>query len=219
MKLLALDTSTEACTIALHYDGQIILEHEVAPRQHANIVLPTIKKLLSESSLSLSQLDALAFGRGPGSFTGIRIAASVIQGLAFSTDLPVIPVSTLQTMAQGAFRVYQVKRVLVALDARMQEVYFGGFELDENNLMQECIKECVCSPESIQLESKTDWIGIGPGWQVYEPQLAHLVTQTHDAYPNAQDMIPLAIAAFELGHTVSAEKAIPVYLRDKVVNQ
>jgi len=217
MKILALDTSTEAFSVALHVEGEVSVFHEIAPRQHANLILPTVERLLTDAGLSLSGLDALAFGCGPGSFTGIRIATGVIQGLAFSADLPVVPVSTLQTMAQGSYRIHAAKQVLVALDARIDQVYFGGYVLGDNGLMQIAMDECVCDPDSIEVEG--EWMGVGLGWSVYESTMKHLVKESYELYPHAVDMIPLAIAAYESGNTVSAEKAIPVYLRDEVVRQ
>src|SRR5687767_3987718 len=120
--LLAIDTSTEACSAALSSNGAIIERYEIAPQQHGQLILSMIESLLSEASLQITQLNALAFGRGPGSFTGIRIAAGVIQALAFAQDLPVVPISTLQALAQNAYNTVQATHVLSAIDARMGEI-------------------------------------------------------------------------------------------------
>nr|VFJ43935.1 MAG: tRNA threonylcarbamoyl adenosine modification protein YeaZ [Candidatus Kentron sp. FM] len=130
MKILAIDTATDACSVALHLDGDYREIHELAPRRHAEILLPRIRTLLSEAALSLRDLDALAFGRGPGAFTGVRIATGVIQGLAFGADLPVVPISSLHALAQGAWRERGEGNVLAAFDARMGEVYWGAYRLD-----------------------------------------------------------------------------------------
>nr|VFJ96912.1 MAG: tRNA threonylcarbamoyl adenosine modification protein YeaZ [Candidatus Kentron sp. H]VFJ97120.1 MAG: tRNA threonylcarbamoyl adenosine modification protein YeaZ [Candidatus Kentron sp. H]VFK02851.1 MAG: tRNA threonylcarbamoyl adenosine modification protein YeaZ [Candidatus Kentron sp. H] len=129
MKILAIDTATDACSVALHLDGEYWGRHELAPRQHAEILLPRIRELLSEAGLSLNHLDALAFGRGPGAFTGVRIATSVAQGLAFGADLPVVPISSLHALAQGAWRERGERNLLAALDARMGEVYWGAYRV------------------------------------------------------------------------------------------
>ncbi|NNJ83882.1 MAG: tRNA (adenosine(37)-N6)-threonylcarbamoyltransferase complex dimerization subunit type 1 TsaB, partial [Gammaproteobacteria bacterium] len=130
MKILAIDTATDACSVSLHMDGQYRDSHEIAPRKHAEILLPRIEALLSAAALSPRDLDALAFGRGPGAFTGVRIATGVIQGLAFGADLPVVPISSLHALAQGAWRERGEKNILAAFDARMGEVYWGAYQLD-----------------------------------------------------------------------------------------
>ena len=126
VKLLAIDTAESACSAALLVDGAVLSRMEQAVRGHSERILPMMQSLLSEAGYSLNDLDALAFGRGPGSFTGLRIAAGVIQGSALGAGLPVVPVSTLQTLAQGAFRMHGARQVLSALDARMAEVYWGA---------------------------------------------------------------------------------------------
>ena len=136
MKLLAIDTATEGCSAALVNDQQLLTRMEVQPRKHAELILPMLDELLSEAGLAISQLDALAFGRGPGAFTGVRIATGVIQGIAFGADLPVVPVSTLRALAQRAFQEYQHANVLTAFDARMDEVYWASYQLAENGLMR-----------------------------------------------------------------------------------
>src|SRR5579872_2888616 len=130
LKLLALDTSGDACSVALRVGQSVIVQEKIASQQQSSCVLPMVQHILAEAGLALSQLDALAFGRGPGSFTGLRIAAGVIQGLAFAADLPVLPISTLAALAQGVYRQTQAQAVLSAIDARMQEVYWGVYGLD-----------------------------------------------------------------------------------------
>ena len=127
-RILAIETSSAACSAALSVDGEVVERDALAPRQHAALILPMIESLLAESGCAVGELDAIAFGRGPGSFTGVRIAASIVQGIAFAADLPVIPVSTLAALAFGAMRESSVPRVIAALDARREEVYWACYE-------------------------------------------------------------------------------------------
>ena len=224
MKLLAIETSTIACSVALYDQKQIIEQYIVAPREHATRILTMVEEVLTEGGYTLNQLDALVFARGPGSFTGLRIAASVIQGLAISADLPVIPVSTLAILAQGAYRTMGAEQVLTALDARMQEIYWAGFCLNPDSvLMQPVIAETVVAPERVEQPKLTNWYGIGNGWESYRHVLLQripLVEQKINAgfFPHAQDSLVFALNEFKAGRAVSAEHAVPVYLRNKVTN-
>lgn len=222
MKLLALDTSTEACSCALSLNGDIQERSLLAPRQHTNLILPMAEELLREADLKPTQLDGLAFGRGPGSFTGLRIASGIVQGIAFAADIPVAPISSLAALAQAAYIELGAKKVLAAIDARMKEIYWGAYVLDKNNLMQCEGEELVCVPTAVNVSGDGQWYGVGSGWSTFqEPliaKLGHLVTDFHgEKYPQARAMIPLALAAFQAGHIVSAEDALPIYLRNKVV--
>ena len=149
MKLLAIDTATEGCSAALLIDNKMAVRMDVQPRKHAELILPMLDELLSEAGLSVSQLDALAFGRGPGAFTGVRIATGVIQGVAFAADLPVVPVSTLRALAQRTYNEYNHTNVLTAFDARMDEVYWAAYQLDDNGLMSLVGEEAVLSPDDV----------------------------------------------------------------------
>lgn len=220
MKLLALDTSTEACSVALYLQGQTFALDEVCPQQHSKRILPMVEQLLAEAGLSLNQLDGIVFGRGPGSFTGVRIGVGVTQGLAFGADLPVFGVSTLAAMAQAAYRVYHANQVVAAIDARMAEVYIAAFAADSHGLMQPMAAEQAIKPELLSpfLLQGTVW-GAGTGWQTYSAQLlnSQSVKIAQDIlYPSAQDMLPFGMAAFTAGHFVAAEQAEPVYVRDEV---
>ena len=131
-KILALDTATENCSVALLVNDRVYVRREVAPRDHTKKILPMVDEVLKEAGLSLNELDALAFGRGPGSFTGVRIGIGIAQGLAFGAELPMIGISTLQAMAQGSYRNMRATHVACAIDARMSEVYWGRFMRQED---------------------------------------------------------------------------------------
>lgn len=216
MKLLALDTSTEACSVALWLDGDARERFELGS-QHSERILPMVDALLAEAGLRLSQLDTLAFGRGPGSFTGLRIGAGVAQGLAFGADLPVVPVSSLAALAQGQV----ADKVLAALDARMRQVYWGVYVRNLQGLMTLQGTEQVLAPEQIPLPSGAGWIGAGPGWDACSAALqtglgACLAAWQPRQFPHARDLAVLGAAAFRAGATVPAEQAIPLYIRDDV---
>lgn len=197
IKLLAIDTSTDACSVALFLEGTVLELYELAPRAHTHILLPLIDRLLKDADIALADLDAFAFGRGPGSFTGVRIACSVIQALSFGLDKPVVPVSTLRALAEQAYRELGVLRVFASLDARLQAVYWGLFELGAEGIMQPVSEERVEPLDQIVLPSG-EW---------------HSFT----GYPHAQDIARIAAVEYKLGRAVSAAEAVPVYVRDEVV--
>jgi tRNA threonylcarbamoyladenosine biosynthesis protein TsaB len=220
LKLLAIDTSTEGCSVALLNGVELLHLDEVCPQQHSKRVLPMVQQLLTESGLTLQQLDGIVFGRGPGSFTGVRIGVGVTQGLAFGADIPVYGVSTLAAMAQAAYRLHGAKQVISAIDARMAEIYLGFFALDAKLLMQEVAPEIAIKPTALTASPLTgDCVGVGTGWQTYrEPMLQWQAAQVCDEilYPSAQDMLALAVPAFVAGKFIAAELAEPVYVRDEV---
>lgn len=216
MKLLALDTSTEACSVALWLDGEARERFEIGS-QHSERILPMVDGLLAEAGLKLTQLDALAFGRGPGSFTGLRIGAGVAQGLAFGADLPVVPVSSLAVLAQGQ----EADKVLAALDARMRQVYWGVYVRGPQGLMALQGVEQVLAPDQVPLPEGEGWTGAGPGWDAYHAALQarldrHLRTWQAQQLPHARHLAELGVAAFQAGQAVAPEEAIPVYIRDDV---
>ena len=219
MKLLAIETSTEACSAAIEIDGDRRQVYEIAPRKHAELILPMVDGLLSEAGIPLQALDGLAFGRGPGAFTGVRIATGVIQGLPYAADLPVAPVSTLAAMAQGISD--RAEKIACAIDARMGEVYWGLYQQGEHNCMQIQGQERVCHPDVVDLPDSNEWYGAGSGWDTYADELGSqfgekLVDKDSGVYPSADGVLTLALAIFKNGETVDAAEALPVYLRDKV---
>lgn len=225
LKILAIDTATEACSAALLVGDKLFSRWEEAPRDHTKKILPMVQAVLEEAGLSLDQLDAIAFGRGPGSFTGVRIGISVAQGLAFGVGVPLIGVSTLAAMAQGVHRQEGATRVLSAIDARMNEIYFGRYEL-QGDCMQLVGEEVVSDPALLVSELTGDgalqgrWLAVGTGFETYGEILAalaeELVGSAQVRFPAAVDMLPLARAAWLAGEAVPVEEATPVYLRDKV---
>ena len=222
MKILALDTATEACSAALLCDGSVYERHDIAPRRHAELILPMVDAVLGQAGLGLNDLDAIAFGRGPGAFTGVRIAAGVTQGLALGAGLPVIPISTLAALAQPALGKAAV--ILPAIDARMGEIYWATYESGQDGLATPLADERVTSPDAVQLPSSGQIFGIGSGWGAYRERLEHVLQRRlsgidPDRFPLAKDMLPLAVREYNKGRCVSAEQALPVYLRDNVVKQ
>ena len=214
--LLALDTATEACSAALLHKGQVHHRFEVAPRQHAVRLLPMLQELMSEAGITLSQVDALVFGRGPGAFTGVRIATGMVQGLAFASGKPVIGVSNLAALAQQAWRAQGVESVCAAIDARMDEVYWGCYQL-EQGVMQLCGEERVCAPEAVQLAAGMRApAGAGTGWQYAERLAVAASSSWPDMFPDARDLLSLALPRWLAGEAGDAALAQPVVLRDKV---
>ncbi|MGD8588351.1 MAG: tRNA (adenosine(37)-N6)-threonylcarbamoyltransferase complex dimerization subunit type 1 TsaB [Chromatiales bacterium] len=222
MKLLAIETATEACSAALYVDGEVGLRYEVKPRGHSELILGMMDALLAEAELKPAQLDAMAFGRGPGSFTGVRIATGVVQGAAFGAELPVVPVSTLAALAQRAFRERGERRLLPAYDARMRELYWAAYEVDEQGLVQPVQSELVAGVEQIPQPEGTGWYGVGSGWAAYGDALPARFGDgvvkgcDPDLLCSAFDVALLGVAGFERGEAVMPEAALPIYLRDNV---
>ncbi|WP_375054900.1 tRNA (adenosine(37)-N6)-threonylcarbamoyltransferase complex dimerization subunit type 1 TsaB [Zobellella sp. DQSA1] len=219
-RLLAIDTATEACSAALWLQGEVLCRYQVAPRGHTELILPMVAELLAEGGLSLGQLDGLAFGRGPGSFTGVRITLGIAQGLAFGAELPLFGVSNLQALAQGTHRVTGCERVLTAIDARMGEIYVGGFRLHQGVMVKEGEEQVVAPADYLAGPAQSWEQGAGSGFVTY-PELAGRVGRRCESvpFPEARDMLPRALQALQAGEGVSAAEARPVYLRDKVTWQ
>jgi tRNA threonylcarbamoyladenosine biosynthesis protein TsaB len=220
MKLLAIDTATEMCSVALLVDNQILSREAIAPRSHTELILPMVDAVLQQADCRLTSLDAIVFDRGPGAFTGLRIGTALAQGLALGADLPVIPVSSLATLAQGAFALNQATQVLACIDARKAEVYWACFRL-VNNLMQAVSVECVGAAVTVHTSGEGLWYGIGSGFAAYPLELTQnsqvrLQDFAPQRYPLASDMLPFAVAAWQLNQTLVPEDATPVYIRNDV---
>lgn len=222
MRILAIDTATEACSVALWNDGAICAHFEECPREHTQRILPLVKQILTEGNASLAGLDALAYGRGPGSFTGVRIGIGIAQGLALGATLPMIGVSTLATMAQGAWRMTGATRVLAAIDARMGEVYWAEYVRDEQGVWHGEETEAVLKPEAVTERLKQlsgEWATVGTGWPAWPEMASGTGLKLGDGQmllPAAEDMLPIACQLFAAGKTVAVEHAEPVYLRNTV---
>lgn len=219
--LLAIETATESCSAALLFRGEVYQRYEHQPQKQASLILPMIDGLLNEAGLVAAELDALAFANGPGSFTGLRVATAVAQGIAVAADLPVVPVSTLAVIAQGVYRRYGDSFVLPALDARMSEVYWGAYQLDSCGLMRAVCLDCVLPPDKVSLPFQAEWAGAGSGWDVYSQTLQSTlnndVKSSHSGFwPEAQDILSLAAPELSAGRAVLAEQAQPIYLRNNV---
>ena len=225
MNLLALDTATEACSAALLIGADVIERSEIAPRRHAELILPMIEALLAEAGITRRQIDAIAVGRGPGAFTGVRLAISVAQGLALGLDVPVVPVSSLAALAQDAPADIDAP-ILAVIDARMGEVYAGAFRRSANGLVTAIGSESVGPASRLlvpQLAALREqhWSIVGSGWDAYRDALsAQLPAPPAFAdggrFPQARAIARLAAPQLAAGRGVSAEFALPVYLRDKV---
>ncbi|WP_428943213.1 tRNA (adenosine(37)-N6)-threonylcarbamoyltransferase complex dimerization subunit type 1 TsaB [Pantoea sp. FN060301] len=221
-RILAIDTATEACSVALLNENKVTAHFELCAREHTQRILPLVQEILSQGQLALTGLDALAFGQGPGSFTGVRIGIGIAQGLALGAGLPMIGVSTLKTMAEGAWRRDGATRVLAAIDARMGEVYWAEYQRDDQGVWQGEESEAVLKPEAAQARMAQltgQWAMVGTGWKAW-PQLAEQsqldLKPTDVTLPCAEDMLPLAVAALAEGKTVAVEHAEPTYLRNEV---
>ncbi len=228
-RLLAFDTATELCSVALLRDGRIFEYEAEIGREASARILGAIDELLREAGIGLRDLDALAFGRGPGGFTGVRLAASIAQGLAFGAGLPVIPVSDLEALAERGFALTpQAARILVCSDARMREVYWAEFRRTPEATLAAVGRERVGAPESVELEAGSlpaseAVAGIGRGFEVY-PDLAagfgaRLVAIHGRALPRAREMLVIAEREWQAGRLRTPAEALPVYLRDEVAQR
>lgn len=222
--VLAIDTSSKACVLGLSnsISGETKTATEIVGRTHSEIILPKIMALLDECSLSLEDLDLIVFGKGPGSFTGLRIGVGVVQGLAFGLNIPVVGISSLACLAQGVFRLEEKQHVIVALTARLQEVYHGTYS-EREGYMSLVGEEGVCEASQVSQKDKLlPWVGIGSGWALkseIEAGAQVKVSQIYgDTYPDALDLLSLGINAYRQGRFVDAISAQPEYLRETVAD-
>jgi len=219
MNILAFDTSSHACSVALECNHQVKLLHQVAPMQHAKLILPMIQELLDAFSIKLQDLDAIAYGCGPGSFTGLRIGSSVVQGLSVVAECPIISVSSLAILAQTAYLTHQWRHLLVAVDARMDQLYWANYAVNSKGYVELAGQEILTAPEKIPIPlNPQDCYGIGDGWGKYKDKLAQQLGLSSINLDAAQS--PMATALLQLAHVkfaasdfISPEEAIPTYLR------
>lgn len=217
MPYLALDTSTEHLSLAISTPQGMIARDWPVAQKHAELTLPALAALLDECHLSMSDIEGIAFGNGPGSFTGLRIAAGLTQGLAFARNIPVLGISTLAALAQGC----EASRVYTCLDARMNQVYCAAYQKDAAGQWQELIAPCLSDPDAVPLPEGDGWLGAGSGFAAYgealQQRLGQSVSQINDScVPLAKDILTLALPAFAAGQGLPAEQAELVYLRNKV---
>ena len=216
MNILAFDTSTEYLSLAIQKGEEIFSFDINAGQTHSQIILPQIQALLCEAKLTLIDLQGIAFGAGPGSFTGVRIAAGVAQGLGFGAGLPVVGVCTLQALAQAS----GAQKVIACLDARMGEVYFAAYEKISGE-WQALVEPSLYKPDAVPTLEGANWVGAGSGWQAYGEQLsgfysAQLVSMQPELLPNAKAILNLALPTFAVGNAKSAAQAQPIYIRNRV---
>jgi tRNA threonylcarbamoyladenosine biosynthesis protein TsaB len=207
MNLLAIETATEACSVALVHGEAVIARSELAPRRHAERVLPMADELLAEAGIGKYALDVIAVGRGPGAFTGVRLAVSLAQGMAMALDLPVVTVSSLAALALEAPEDDDAA-ILAVIDARMGEIYAASYQRDGNGGLLSLDEERVCTADSLVLPQAAAWRVVGTG---SEPRSANGA-----CYPQARHVATLAVSEFKAGRAQAPELALPVYLRDKV---
>ena len=224
-RLLAIETSSEACSVALGFDGEVLQRSYHEPRRHAELLLPSVSELLAEASVSLSQLDAIAFGRGPGSFTSLRIGIGVVQGLAWGSELGVVPVSSLAAVARGAAKAHDAPEgtmVVVAMDARMEEVFHACFRVGESGSPVLTDIEAVGDPGSIIIPDKSNVIAAGNGFQRYDALRAmssEFDAVFPDQWPCAVDVLTLATEWLVDHEPLPAHGAQPLYIRDNVAKK
>ena len=216
MKLLALDTSTEFLSLALHVGDKSFSHYQNVGQTASQLILPRIQSLLDEAGIKLADLDGIAFGAGPGSFTGVRIACGVAQGLGFGANLPVAGINTLMAAAEASGK----DKVIACLDARMGEIYHAAY-IKQNGAWHEVSATSVCKPEAAPVLEGGDWTGAGSGWAVYGEVLSKIYAKNlsqvlPDITPTAEAILQLGLPAFAAGSAKSASEAAPIYIRNRV---
>ncbi|MEP6898616.1 MAG: tRNA (adenosine(37)-N6)-threonylcarbamoyltransferase complex dimerization subunit type 1 TsaB [Rhodanobacter sp.] len=220
MNLLAIETATEACSVALIHGDELIARSEIAPRRHTDLVLPMAESLLAEAGISRHALDAIAVGRGPGAFTGVRLGVSLAQGMALALDVPVVTISSLAALALEAPE-DDDSTILAVIDARMGEIYAACYRRDDNGGLIALDHERICKADALELPIAAAWQVVGSGWATYATVLSQRFTGTLRSadglrYPQAAHVAELALHEFKAGRAQAPELALPVYLRDKV---
>lgn len=217
IKLLAIESATDVCSVALRINEHSKQKLALQPRIHSELILPMVDELLTEAGIELKQLDAIAFGCGPGSFTGLRIASAMVQGLAFGSSLPVVAVSSLAVLAQTAMRKHGIEHLVTAIDARMKEIYWAVYSKNKQGLMTLNGQETVCMPEEAILDAENVTTGVGNGgvyFEVFKSRNPQLIDWRLGCVPEAIDLLDLAEAEYFQGRCLEPDQAAPVYLRE-----
>lgn len=218
MRLLALDTSTTACSVAMWHDGQLFELFETAANRHSSLILGMVDQVLAESGATLRQCDAIAFGCGPGSFTGLRIGVGVVQGLAFGSGIPVVPVSSLAAQAARS----GAENVLAAFDARMGQLYWGLYRAAEGRYVAAGDGNVmVTAPKQVGIPAGEHWTAIGTGCDLYEEGIRtanpdSVITFVRGGFPHAMDVAALGAVEYRMGKAIPAAAAAPEYVRNQV---
>ena len=225
MNILAIETATEACSAAVYRDGEIFHRFELAPRKHTQLILPMMDEVLAEADITRDELDAIAFGRGPGAFTGLRIAVGVSQGLALALEKPLIGISTMAAMAQQISETEDTNglSLLAAIDARMNEVYWARYQSIDGEVVLQG-EEQVSAPELLTQSDNIDSVVFGSGWEAYHSALLEsppswIKASVADVFPSAYYIAKLAATAYQRGELLDAADAEPVYLRNNVAKK
>ncbi len=224
MKILALETATDACSCAINIDGVISEKFVLAPQRHADLLLPMVEQLLAETAVALSMIDAIAFGAGPGGFMGVRIATGIAQGLGYALDRPLIPISTLQSLAQVGYQATKNPHILAGWDAKMAAIYWGIYQVDGQGLVQPLAEDRLTLPAEVQLPVDHQWLAVGNAWLVYQNELpwsfaANSLPTRTDLHPHAATIAQLAAAKYAAGKMIRADEAEPIYLRNDVAKK
>ena len=221
MKILAIDASTEACSAALYTDGELIERYLLAPRKHIELLKPMVEEVMTEAEVDVGDLTGLAFGAGPGSFAGLRVACAFVQGMGVALDIPVVPVSTLMAMAQQVLDNHPERTVLVMLDAKMKEVYWGVYRLEDRqviSVLPDQVTKLSDIPNFSGIVGLANIIGAGNGWDVADTWVEALKPEfiEKNVYPRAGEIALLSVDDFENGMGLDAEQISPIYLRDNI---
>jgi tRNA threonylcarbamoyladenosine biosynthesis protein TsaB len=215
MNILAIETSTEYCSVALWQDGVVSARSEKVGQKHSEVLMAMVDDVLKDAGCKIKEMEGIAFGKGPGSFTGVRIACGVAQGLAFGVGVDVVGVCTLQALAEAAGK----DKVIAALDARMGEIYLAAYQ-KQGDVWQTVVEPCLCKAEDAPLIAGEGWFGCGSGFAVSEVlqqrYAAQMTGVDAQAVPLADAVVRLAAVEFAQGNAVDAALALPLYLRDKV---
>lgn len=224
MNLLAFDTSTEYLSLAINKNGQRFSYDVLAGQSHSQLILPQIQALLDQAGLKLNEMEGIAFGAGPGSFTGVRIAAGVAQGLGFGGNLPVVPIGTLLALAETAQLKTNTAKIIACLDARMGEVYHAAYEKIAGT-WQTVMEPGLYKPQDVPTLKGEGWVGAGSGWKTYTEQLSQVYANQlanasasiqPDLLPNASAILNMAEPVFLSGQAGPAHDAMPIYIRNRV---